>query len=588
MTSSRERGTTIGRLRVRAAGADADAAVTQCAAAIGGLDLTPAAMNPRAILCVRALRDPLPDAIDVRAGRPRQQPLAWESATRAALGAMLQRAARPIDGEVPLDAEAVFFADEAEMLACAARDACRGPLSWCWWWRHVFPDASFERIVEAWQRAPTYVPAAFEALTRLDAAMPWIRRLSPALAAAVLDAMLRAHALPSLADDIAAVWKEPLPKEADERARPERSADPSRRFHRAAITTRGAAPPPWRGVVPVDWDQPSLEPCSRTFAAMCIVLRRSPWLPRGSSFSLAVVAYLREARQSAAGGRRAAAETAVRGERLHESPRRLDAPPAPARDAHPAASHTPAPPESAPRTSTVAPTGESPPRAPDASPVPPIQRRSSGSSPDAAAAAPRARRRARPADRQRLPAETDTSPPCEPPRAAGAATAPDATAAIESAFAGAFFLINVALDLELYSHGVTVHEDIELGIWRFVELTARALIHEQDDEDPLWALLASLADPEADPCQPCAGPDLPLVERDRLLARVRARLTDLLDVEDPGVFLVERRGRITRSPGHLDVSFSLERHPIEIRLARLDRNPGWIPAAGVHVGFHFD
>jgi hypothetical protein len=208
--------------------------------------------------------------------------------------------------------------------------------------------------------------------------------------------------------------------------------------------------------------------------------------------------------------------------------------------------------------------------------------------PGAVAAAAPAPGRVTPPDRGRLPTATDTSPACEPPFAAGSAIAPDAAAAIESAFAGAFFLINVALDLELYSHGVTLHEDIELGLWRFVELTARALLREPDDEDPLWPLLASLADPGADSGVACAGPDLPLVERDRLLARVRARLTDLLEVEDRGAFLVERRGWITRSPGHLDVHYSLERHPIEIRLARLDRNPGWIPAAGVHVGFHFD
>lgn len=37
----------------------------------------------------------------------------------------------------------------------------------------------------------------------------------------------------------------------------------------------------------------------------------------------------------------------------------------------------------------------------------------------------------------------------------------------------------------------------------------------------------------------------------------------------------------------LDVFFSLHTLPIEIRLAGLDRNPGWVPAAGRFIAFHF-
>jgi hypothetical protein len=49
-----------------------------------------------------------------------------------------------------------------------------------------------------------------------------------------------------------------------------------------------------------------------------------------------------------------------------------------------------------------------------------------------------------------------------------------------------------------------------------------------------------------------------------------------------------RYGRVTTTPAHLDVHFSLAAHPIDIRMAGLDRDPGWIPAAGRHVAFHFD
>jgi hypothetical protein len=38
----------------------------------------------------------------------------------------------------------------------------------------------------------------------------------------------------------------------------------------------------------------------------------------------------------------------------------------------------------------------------------------------------------------------------------------------------------------------------------------------------------------------------------------------------------------------LEVGFSLETYPLEIRLAGLDRDPGWIPAAGRTVRFRFE
>jgi hypothetical protein len=38
----------------------------------------------------------------------------------------------------------------------------------------------------------------------------------------------------------------------------------------------------------------------------------------------------------------------------------------------------------------------------------------------------------------------------------------------------------------------------------------------------------------------------------------------------------------------VDVRYALADHPFEIRRAGLDRDPGWIPAAGRRLHFHFD
>ena len=42
------------------------------------------------------------------------------------------------------------------------------------------------------------------------------------------------------------------------------------------------------------------------------------------------------------------------------------------------------------------------------------------------------------------------------------------------------------------------------------------------------------------------------------------------------------------SAEHVDIYFSLGALPFEIRLAGLDRDPGWIPAAGKTVTFHYE
>jgi len=587
MTAPALRGTRIGRLRVRLSGGDPQLAAERCALALRSLELRPPAMPPQAILCVRTLADPMPRGVDVRSRNAHVRPLAWESAMRAVLGAMLQRVARPIDGPVPADAEAVFFADEAEMLACASHDACRGLLSWFWWWRHLLRETSFEAVVAAWCDAPTYMPAAFESLARIGAAASWIRRLTPSSATALLDATLRAHALPALADGIAAACREVEAPGAEQRAAPAtRAGTAVQSAHRPESRPSDLASP-WRGAVPPEWDAPMLPLVPRTFAAMCIVLRRSSWLPRTEGFSRAVVSYLRDARRAERRDH-ATVNGAVSRDEMQRQP--LVRPLAPQWSALAAVSEShELPSERERRPSTKGQFG-------DVSPA---------TDSDHVLPAPAARRRRSISPRERgaealvdsthtslssvtpLHSHADASPESE---TASAAEQPTVVSleAVESDYAGAFFLIDVALDLELYSHGIAVVEDLPLSIWRFIELVAGEFLSEHDVTEPLWELLMGLAEPPRGPALPDRAPDLLPDERARLIERVRAHLEELLDVEDPGTFLIRRRGRIARTPGHLDVRFPLEHHPIEIRVARLDRNPGWIPAAGVHVGFYFD
>jgi hypothetical protein len=68
----------------------------------------------------------------------------------------------------------------------------------------------------------------------------------------------------------------------------------------------------------------------------------------------------------------------------------------------------------------------------------------------------------------------------------------------------------------------------------------------------------------------------------------RARLVRALGRKDAVALLCKRPARVALTLTHVDVTFALEHHPIELRIAGLDRDLGWIPAAGRYVAFHFE
>ncbi|KRB04317.1 hypothetical protein ASD86_18525 [Lysobacter sp. Root690] len=79
---------------------------------------------------------------------------------------------------------------------------------------------------------------------------------------------------------------------------------------------------------------------------------------------------------------------------------------------------------------------------------------------------------------------------------------------------------------------------------------------------------------------------------DRLLPYLHARIAlalglDAHDAELPAQ-VCRHRARVRCDLTHLDVHLSLASLPLSLRIAGLDRDPGWIPAAGRSIRFHFD
>jgi hypothetical protein len=207
---------------------------------------------------------------------------------------------------------------------------------------------------------------------------------------------------------------------------------------------------------------------------------------------------------------------------------------------------------------------------------------------------------------------------------------------------GLFFLANAALALELYGDfTMPLRPGIALPFWDLLTELGRRLTGSTAD-DPIWDLFAGLSGPPAEPSDDEAfgprawhvppawmvafpetvvhgwrlephhlalehpggfavaevpRPGAPHVSAstrasrwlDHLARYVRARLGRALGLASDGELapFLARPATVATSDTHVDVTFSLEHHPLEIRVAGLDRDPGWIPAAGRSLRFHF-
>lgn len=57
---------------------------------------------------------------------------------------------------------------------------------------------------------------------------------------------------------------------------------------------------------------------------------------------------------------------------------------------------------------------------------------------------------------------------------------------------------------------------------------------------------------------------------------------------NPANVLLKHNAHVEAGDARLDIYFSLDELPIQVRIAGLDRDPGWVPAAGRYVAFHYD
>ena len=557
----------VGRLRVQDVRRDPLATRAALDRLLGTAALRPRALPPAAILVVRALRDPLPQRLRLdRAGiRP---PPEWEHAVATSLDHLARGAARPAHKAVGANAAAVLFADRAELLACLLADWAAGAISSRWWWRLVVrgsPDVAVPAELRAW---PTYVPAAFAALAERGAAVAVAAALPPEEALAT-------------ARSVAASFGVPVPRGEEARAEDQlpaiaASGSPAKRVSQEHDVTRTA--PAWSPVAATllpsvpEARASGLRAEQRLLLAVALGIRRAPAAMRIPS------ELPPEERPAASSADPSPAELPSDGPTVSGRAAGAAAPAA----ATPGSSPPAAGPDAERPNVRVEPRTRPPNvhwREPATDPPPPA----------ATAPVPRAHAAVR-AD------EVASAPVADLTRAAPARThEPDTEGlplfgpAVQTRLGGLFFLVNVGIDLGLYGDFTQpARPGIALDVWDFLTLAGRQLARGAGD-DAVWRLLAELAGRGPDD-PPGAGSVPP---GGATLADWTVATTDEIRVvlAEAGLVpsrLLRRPATVHVTEAHVDVVFALAGHPLEIRIAGLDRDPGFVPAAGRHVAFHFE
>ena len=456
------------------------------------------------LLIVRNLADPLPGALGLErhALRP---PAAWERALGSSLFEIARRAARPALGAVPAGANAVFFADESEWLACFAREVAIDAAPMRWWLGEVLsadvqPRTALARALVA---RPRLVPATFARLSEWRVLPRLVALIGEEPAAAVAAAVAREFVV----DPTPAPHAEQM-----ESVPPELAAVEPSVVSLAALVA--AVAPEVRTLPPRATE-------ARRLVALALVLRRAPALTRVEAFPAALA--------------------------LHAAPGEA---PAPLRRQERVVSVTPSRRTAARQTSFEPPpvvASARDPETPSASPPRAVVRRPM---PQAAV--------------DPLPLTVDERP----------------GRIVATELGGVLFLTNVLLALGVYGDFTQPRRPgIELDFWRCLSLLgARLLVRRPQRHDPLWRLLAELAGPDA----PHDWDDGAAIARGATCVRASLRAagirTDLL---------LRQPARIEVGETRVDATFELATHPIESRLAALDHDPGFVPAAGRTLAFHF-
>jgi hypothetical protein len=614
--------TILVRATLRGAPRPEEALATRLAVAnaLASADLRPAGLPPAAVLIIDHLAAPAGRPLALRGGG-RVDP-GWERVQRAAVADLHRRAARPLDGPVAPGCPAVLFADQAELLACLALDVSLGRAGERWWWRSYrqrwggLARDALPAVLLEWPRS---LPAALRLLHPRGQAEPLVQALSPAETRQLLAALCHAFQLapPHLPAHAAGPAAQPLtPAGPAGEERPTAGRDA-----------------PWRAWLAAGDPVAALE--SECLLGVALALAHAPSVARTEGFRSAVEAWWQREQATAgrpsrhrpahvawpeaAGPRDEAARAAAFQDPPRPAASEMDAPPtggdrAAAAQAQASASPDPARPRQPQPRQQV-----EPPAAPNLA-AGPVSAEAQAVQPEQVA---------------------EDRPVSGVASSAALARAADLAGGVLTELGGVLFLINVMQRLDLPAcFEAEWRLGSVVGPWGVLELLGRGLLTLESPpsrqvgdfaEEPLWAALAAidgrqpgqlpaaqftaprdslripaawlawLDDAAADQVvdlaalAPLDGPLLAGVDPDLRgwLAAVAPLLRQMLqralgDDADPVADLLLRRGQLYVTSSHVDLVLPLAGVSLLVRRAGLDFDPGWLPAWGRVVRFHYE
>lgn len=590
-------GASLQHVRLHGDGGDALRARQRLERMLDEVDWSPAGLGPRALLFVRRI------AVDARRGfAPRAEGGAFARHVSGALRERAKAARRPWLQRDAGRAEAVCFADEAELAACLWRDWVDGEAASHWWWGSVLkqrPAAQWLRE-QLFARGDRLVPA-MALLAARGELRACIETLDAADAAVALRAVRLSHAIPAL--DAAASSPRPAAPEVTKAMSPRMMPSAP-----VADADRPRPPPSLRRLVETVPELRSFvaAPPARRLLAAALAVQRAPGWARSRAFLHALAELdavpVAELDAAMADRPRDGAQPAGREEPvLVLSATQSGVSPMQAS----LAAQAPAPLPAARASRKRSPASRDGP--PVASEAPRAASSQIDESPPGVDAPPR----------PQLPAsetETPEAAPAQPARGRTTATAGTAegvsTATLDTRYGGLFYLLNVALAWRIYGDFTMPRAPgISLSPWDLLAWTGRAWFGEGFEEDPLWSLLAELSGREL-PARPgddfddapewTSPADAVVASTEEVTEThpgrrwlqhwriaVEARLRSALGRDDASELLCRHRAGIAVSEAAVDVTLSLADLPLAVRFAGLDRDPGWIPAAGRSLLFHF-
>jgi hypothetical protein len=485
-------------------------------------------------------------------------------------------------------------------------DWYEGLLPTRWWWKSLFKTSDVtSMLLPTWLDSPIYAPAALQYLAVRSLAIPFVRSLSHDNARLLLRKIIHTFSLSALHQALSN-----SENDTDLVLKGNRKAEQARRYGKGEQDdTQMVAP--WQHIVP-EGGYNELFPYSdqQCLLGIGLMLQRAPMRLRTQSFAQAVQRWQRTALTAIAD----------------------DQAPLPARDGRPIIVGDGPARGTIPTAPFFGPTDETSTERDERSILVGQGKTGEGGEWKAAAVGIVPRAGPSPEDEPSILVgqgktgeggewKAGASPPVAQGTPAIDETPPEIH--IDTVFGGLFYLINLALFLNLYNDFTSpMNVGIELPIWDFIALLGLELIGEAIKQDPIWPLLAQLAERDVQdaPGKDFTPPDIWQIPPEWLkqfsgdeeewatekkfehgeepfqswlnwlMPSICARLQRALNLdakEQIAPMLVIHDAHVRLTATHLDVFFSLNTLPIEIRLAGLDRNPGWVPAAGRFISFYF-